>query len=98
MEKCKHKYNIMYFKGYKIVGRTSVNTEELELLIACESYVQNKSTIRATAKKYGYSTTTLWWKMHNICNVLSPDLYDDVCWRMEVNKSKARHRKGEENE
>lgn len=72
--------------GYELTKNWYDMTEdEKTVVMACVSYAKHESTIRITAKLFGYSYTTLWRRMHNECAELSPDLYEDVKKRIKIN-------------
>lgn len=59
--------------------------EEMHVLRACIWMVDNKTTIRETAKNWEYSPTTFWRRIHKECKELSPDLYSRVCHQILIN-------------
>lgn len=83
---------MLTFKGFEIVDRYALNEEELHVLYACEWMVDNKSTIRVTAEKWNYSSTTFWRRIHKECKELSPDLYR--CVVKQIQKNLERRGKG----
>lgn len=82
---------MLFFKDYEIDNlRDALNEEELHVLYACVWMVDNRASIRVTAKHWDYSVTTLWRRIHNECKELCPDLYKRVCYQMRVNKKNGR--------
>lgn len=76
----------LYYKGYKLNNNyDSLNEEEKKVLFACVWMVSYGATIRETGENCGYSTTTLWRRIHNSCKGLSTELYKDVCKQMKKN-------------
>ena len=80
---------MLYYQGYEIAEEYSyLEEEELHVLYACHWMVDNRSTIRETAVKYGSSATTFWRRIHNECRQLSPELYRCVVRQMKNNLEK----------
>lgn len=83
----------MYYNGYEIgdtVEPFSLTQEEYHVLYACNWLVDNKATLRETARNCEYSLTTLWRRIHYECRHLSPELYRCVCHQMKRNLEKRR--------
>lgn len=84
----------LYYEGYMISDQFNyLNEKQINILSACVWMVDNKQTIRTTAKKFQYSTTTFWRRIHNECRILSPELYDVVKNQMKKNLIKRKRRK-----
>lgn len=80
----------MYYEGYEIdcKGFYLLDYKERKVLDACIWMVDNRATIRETARNCGYSPSTLWRRIHKECRYLSTELYDRVCHQIKENKSK----------
>lgn len=76
---------MLYYQCYEIAEKDRLSNEEKYVLCACCWMVDNRSTIRETAVKYGYSATTFWRRIHNECRQLSPELYRCVVRQMQKN-------------
>lgn len=87
-ENLKKEGYLVFFKTTKYISE--MTNEELNVLDSCVYLVNNKSTIRITAWKYGYSSTTFWRRIHYVCKELSPELYKLVCDQLNINKHKGR--------
>lgn len=59
-----------------------------------EYTIKNKSTMRATAKKFGYSKTTIYKDLTKRLPKVNPVLYKQVVAVLEVNKKEASSRGG----
>lgn len=85
---------MLYYKGYELAEEYwCVNQEELHVLYACHWMVDNRSTIRETARNCEYSTTTFWRRIHKECRELSPELYRCVVKQMKVNMENCKKKK-----
>lgn len=77
---------MFYYQGYEIAEEyTSLDEEQMHVLYACYWMVDNRSTIRETAKNCEYSATTFWRRIHNECKNLSPELYECVLRQIKLN-------------
>lgn len=76
---------MLYYQNYEVPEKDRLSNEENYVLYACHWMVDNRSTIRETAVKYGYSATTFWRRIHNECRQLSPELYRCVVRQMQKN-------------
>lgn len=77
---------MLYYQGYEIAEEyTSLDEEQMHVLYACHWMVDNRSTIRETAKNCEYSTTTFWRRIHNECKDLSPELHECVLRQIKIN-------------
>ncbi len=70
--------------------KTSVDLRAIEL---AEYIIENKATVRAAAKKFGVSKSTVYVDVSERLKNLSPGLYNDVRKILEVNKAE-RHIRG----
>ncbi len=70
--------------------KTSVDLRAIEL---AEYIIENKTTVRAAAKKFGVSKSTVYVDVSERLKNLSPGLYNDVRKILEVNKAE-RHIRG----
>lgn len=78
--------NILYYENYQISEEFYfLDDYQKKVLMACCYMVDNKTTLRITAENCGYSTTTLWRRIHKECKQISPELYKCVCNRMRLN-------------
>lgn len=77
---------LFYYEGYEITKvYYLLNEEETHVLYACIWMVDNKTTIRTTAKNWCYSRMTFWRRIHKECKSLSPELYKVVCRQLKEN-------------
>ena len=76
---------MLYYQNYEIPEKDYLSSEEKHVLYACCWMVDNRSTIRETAEKCGYSRSTFWRRIHNECRQLSPELYRCVVRQMQKN-------------
>lgn len=59
---------MLYYEGYELAEEYwCVNEEELHVLYACHWMVDNRATIRETARNCEYSPTTFWRRIHKKC-------------------------------
>ena len=70
--------------------KASVDLRAIEL---AEYIIENKATVRATAKKFGVSKSTVYVDVSERLKNLSPGLYNDVRKILDVNKAE-RHIRG----
>ncbi len=83
-----------YFNGYRLdISHYLLEDEDLKLINACIWMVDNRSTIRETAKNNEFSTTTLWRRIHNKLPSLSSELHNSVIKRLKLNLLKRGRRK-----
>lgn len=76
----------MYYQGYELAKEyMSLNEEEVHVLYACHWMVENRSSIRETARNCDYSATTFWRRIHKECRKLSPELYWCIIRQMKEN-------------
>lgn len=77
---------IFVYEGYNLsIPLNDLDETDTNILEACVWMVNNNATIRMTAKEFGYSTTTMWRRIHFRCSALSPSLYEKVCGQMNKN-------------
>lgn len=82
---------VEYYDTFKIndgMDLANLTEEEIRVLDACIWMVRNGSTIRKTAKEFGYSKSTLHRRIHHECRLTSYDLYGWVCSQLNVNMMK----------
>lgn len=73
-------------KSYKISeDYLYIGDEDMRVLCACSWLVDNHATIKETANQWGFSSTTLWRRIHNNCKELSSELYEDVVKKLKEN-------------
>lgn len=78
--------NPYYFDDFEISkSRYELSEEEKHTLGACIWMIDNRSTIRETAKNCDYAPTTFWRRIHYKCKYLSPEIYKLVCKQMHAN-------------
>ncbi|MBQ2974362.1 MAG: sporulation transcriptional regulator SpoIIID [Clostridia bacterium] len=70
--------------------KASVDLRAIEL---AEYIIENKATVRAAAKKFGVSKSTVYVDVSERLKNLSPGLYNDVRKILDVNKAE-RHIRG----
>lgn len=80
-------------ESYEIPNRTSLKYEEVVLMEACAWLVKNEETIEITSKKFNYSATTFWRRIHCELYDLSPGLYVKVLKQFEKNLKHHRKRR-----
>lgn len=88
----------MTFHDMEIINTKSgefLTLEESDILFACYWMVEHDATIRQTAKARGFSTTTLWRRIHKNCKEICPGMYSKVLDQIERNKKKPRTRREE---
>lgn len=83
----------LYFHEYQLADTiTSIDSEDGQILGACYWLVQNKETIRVTAKKFEYgSFSNFHKKIHKDCSRLSPELYAVICRQLQENHVRGMH-------
>lgn len=82
-----------FFRGYELERCFVLNEEEYRFLEACYWMIDNKETIRETAKNCDYAKSTLHYKIHNELKSLSSEMYRRICKIMKSNKKNPRRRK-----
>ncbi len=78
----------MISEGYFL--KTDVEQRAVEL---AEYIIENKTTVRAAAKKFGVSKSTVFVDVSERLKKLNPSLYNDVRKILDVNKAE-RHIRG----
>lgn len=75
------------YNGYSLDdnSRFDLSDDSIDLLNACIWLVDNRSSIRVTAKNMGFSKSVLHKKIHNVLPKLSGELYACVKRQMKVN-------------
>lgn len=82
---------LFYYEDYQITKEYYLlSKEEIKVLDACIWMVENRTSIRVTAKNCGYSKSTLHRRIHNECKELSLELYNLVKVQMKINIEKKR--------
>lgn len=77
------------YYGYSLdsKSRSELSSDELNLLDACIWMIENKSSLRDTAKNWDFSKSYLHNHIHNDVSSLSPDMYVSVKKRLKINFS-----------
>lgn len=77
------------YGGYEITKLNFLlDEEEIKCIEACIFMVENKTSIRATAKNCCYRKSTFHRRIHSMCRDLSPELYEVVKRQMKENLKK----------
>ncbi len=69
------------------------NIVEERAIVLAEYIIENKTTVRAAAKKFGVSKSTVFVDVSERLKKLNPSLYNDVRKILDINKAE-RHIRG----
>lgn len=84
---------LFYYDGYQITKEYYLlDEEDIKVLDACIWMIDNRASIRVTAKNCEYSKSTFHRRIHKECKELSYELYKLVQAQMKINLEKKRGR------